>query len=256
MWFSVVGTGTGLRATTEDPITDFKPLIYVLTGECIELNCVAVTTSYDVRSVAWMSVQDELYYLLVGHNVVLSASGYIGLSVEMFDPIANDSCETALNVPLNGFDVFGSVMDATADLIEVPCGLSDHSEGSPGVWYTVRGSGNLFVAPIYLLIGHRSELSVIVFRGSCEVLSCVTDYSGPFAFRDPVLSWESVVGANYFVLVRIDHPSINFTLTIEEVDPPPNDFCLDAIGPLPPSANVTGYRKRNGCINLPRQYQF
>jgi hypothetical protein len=76
------------------------------------------------------------------------------------------------------------------------------------MWYKVVGDGSCFTASI----SSDFETLVAVFGGECEGLRCLgqAEY-----YREPGLSWETLSGLSYYVLVSGYGSSGSFVLDIE-----------------------------------------
>jgi hypothetical protein len=123
--------------------------------------------------------------------------------MQEFVPIMNDVCKNAIGpIPSNGLMVFGSTMNAMAEPLSEPCFNSHFSEGDPGVWYTVHGTGNKFTALFDYVDDFESGLSIYLFNGSCEALSCLMEYnSSSFDSSSfPFLTWQTIPDKDYFFL--------------------------------------------------------
>ena len=117
--------------------------------------------------------------------------------------------------------VQGTLVGASLDTGVPTCGVS--SITSPGVWYTVYGTGGRMRA-FFNEFGEETDFDarVSVFRGSCSSLECVD--------QDDTLRWDSTAGELYSMLVHgADGSSGNFGLFVDLG----NEFCTDVVNPLP-----------------------
>jgi hypothetical protein len=117
--------------------------------------------------------------------------------------------------------VQGTLIGASLDTGVPTCG--DSSITSPGVWYTVYGTGGRMRA-FFNEFGEETDFDarVSVFRGSCSSLECVE--------QDESLRWNSTAGELYSMLVYgADGSSGNFGLFVDLG----NEFCTDVVNPLP-----------------------
>ena len=142
--------------------------------------------------------------VVAGEQYLIRLGGYGGatgtgtLNVGCLVPECTDP--TALDVPstttgstnlasgVSGFDGAAACVDATA-------------QSSPGVWYTVTGTGNTITASTCDMADFDTELSV--WCSDCADLTCVAgndDFNGCNDSTSQV-SWCSQDGATYRILV-------------------------------------------------------
>lgn len=98
LWYKVVGTGTGLMASTCGPATDFDTVISVYSGSCGDLRCVAndddsdSCEGYGHSTVDWFGEEGVVYQIRVhGYD---NNRGNFGLAVQETG-IAEDACAFA-----------------------------------------------------------------------------------------------------------------------------------------------------------------
>ncbi|MCX5690239.1 MAG: hypothetical protein NTV94_10745 [Planctomycetota bacterium] len=113
----------------------------------------------------------------------------------------NDDCSNPKIVAPNGVPLRGYTVNALADSSAPNC-FGQGSPLSPGVWYSVAGTGNRMTARTCLT---RSSFDTVIHvycaEGGCAGLSCVAasnDDCGRFSSA----SWCSELGATYLVLVK------------------------------------------------------
>jgi hypothetical protein len=127
--------------------------------------------------------------------------------------------------------VMGTLMGASPDPGAPTCGdsnITSSSITSPGVWYTVFGTGGRLQA-FFNEFETDFDARVSVFRGSCSSLECVE--------LDDSLRWESIAGERYSILVSsADERSGKFGLFVDAE----NDICNDVINPLPTDGSFFG----------------
>jgi hypothetical protein len=122
--------------------------------------------------------------------------------------------------------VQGTLMGASLDIGVPTCGVS--SITSPGVWYTVYGTGGRMRA-FFNEFGEETDFDarVSVFRGSCSSLECVD--------QDDSLRWDSTAGELYSMLVYgADGSSGDFGLFVDLG----NEFCTDVVNPVPTNETI------------------
>jgi hypothetical protein len=211
----------------------------------------------------------ETYFIFV-HGATADATGSFELSVTK-RPII-DTCEggTTLNALFAGqfnfnstidntttSTVMGTLMGASPDPGAPTCG--DSNITSPGVWYTVFGTGGRLQA-LFNEFETDFNASVSVYQGSsCSSLECVElDVSSQY--------WVSIPGELYYILVSsADERSGDFGLLIDLG----NGACEDVINPLPTNGSfvfgqVTGIGPTNAsstdglpmCQEEPFSYPF
>lgn len=114
-------------------------------------------------------------------------------------PPPNDTCGGAIAVACNSV-VSGSTANGATD-IDAPgtCGTSLNT--SPGVWYSVVGTGGTMSAS---LCGAPYDSKIGVFEGPCGALNCVVGEDDDFTVcggNDPSVEWASTLGVTYYVYV-------------------------------------------------------
>jgi hypothetical protein len=122
--------------------------------------------------------------------------------------------------------VQGTLIGASPETGVPTCG--DSSITSPGVWYTVYGTGGRMRA-FFNEFGEETDFDarVSIFRGSCSSLECVE--------QDDSLLWDSTAGELYYMLVHgADGSSGNFGLFVDLG----NEFCTDVVNPLPTNETI------------------
>lgn len=118
----------------------------------------------------------------------------------------NDLCQDAEHIPSVPGSVFGTTLFATTDSFDYDC--PDAIISSPGVWYTVTGTGNTMTASFCdgsIPVDQASKLSV--FCGpDCSQLFCVNSFTisaSDGCLSDPQsVSWCSRPGETYWILVH------------------------------------------------------
>jgi hypothetical protein len=140
-------------------------------------------------------------------------------AVARLDPLRGGQYSNVDNTTLS--TVQGTLVGASLDTAVLPtCGVS--AVTTPGVWYTVFGTGGRMLA-FFNEFGETDFLDarVSVFRGSCSSLECVE--------QDDSLRWNSIAGELYSIFVHGgDGSSGNFGLFIDAG----NEFCTDVVNPL------------------------
>jgi hypothetical protein len=220
-------------------VTDFPARIDVTSGDCGDQRCVSVRDAdcegLGYQSV-WKSRLDTVYNLGVFKDNLTSGMVF-GLSVESFEPVANDKCDSPLPISGDGTPIAGSTLDATIDFNVPDCQTSDISQPQPGVWYLVVGSGEKMIASTCNNVTNfATEISIYLASDACDTtLTCVTTSRKQFCgdFKAAVF-WESVLDQQYLVYVTgSDYgvvPNIGlFELSISNFVTEANDLCIDAV---------------------------
>ena len=122
---------------------------------------------------------------------------FISQSKELGRVIApNDLCANAAPLSLN-VPTAGSTTDATVDPnAGANCGTSITS---PGVWYSIDGTGNTMTASLCNGTSYDSKISV--FCGSCSSPTCIAGNDDACSVQSRV-SWCSEAGSTYLILVH------------------------------------------------------
>jgi hypothetical protein len=114
----------------------------------------------------------------------------------------NDLCDDA--IPMNCGDiVYGQNSNggtSAGDPIAVCGGMT--SAGINGIWYRTTGTGDYF--RVSTCNGTTFNTKVAVYSGSCGTLTCVAsndDFAGCGSGLQSQVSWQSVSGTDYFILV-------------------------------------------------------
>ena len=226
VWYSVIGTGKELVASTCSKFTDFNSRVSVFTGTCGDRTCVERSKvnfgcGEKGSSVRWLSVDGDLYHILVS-----------GIDFEEFGNFAltigeeNDICEGAMGpLPIDTATVVGSTLQATIDNVDV-CETSPIK--SPGVWYSVVGTGVNLTAMTW-----NSEFmsQITVYRGQCGKLECVTGIDSIRSSNKSALTWASLEGEVYFILIRLNSGTFGLRIATESTEYG-HFLCEDAVGPL------------------------
>ncbi|KAG7346726.1 hypothetical protein IV203_005795 [Nitzschia inconspicua] len=167
------------------------------------------------------------------------------------EPLSNDDCINALPLteeePVSSTTTGGTM----ADPLEISfrqCGGQTFDAGTPGVWFTIDGTGAMLKATTCQSETNNdnggaestessSSHRISVHNGEdCDSLICLD--SGLEQDSDCTIAgssfveWQSVVGQQYYILVH--DPSVSqsggdFVLTVKDITAPPvNDLCENA----------------------------
>jgi hypothetical protein len=224
VWYSVLGAGRDLTASTCHGNANFASEVIVFSGKsCNQLDRVDVVVSpCGIReAVTWPSIKDALYYIKIeksGEDEV--TSGAFVWTVEEV-PI-NDGCLSAIGpLPVDGTGRVGSTRSATLDSVD-SCG--DVSLG-PGLWYFVIGTGDVVTAST--CSGFTDfETHISVYAGGCGSLQCAEKQSHKSCGSQSTVKWASREGERYYILVHgateNERGTFQLAITME------NDFCVGA----------------------------
>ena len=255
IWYTVQATTNSsfLTATTCTPETTFDTSMSVFVGDdCSDLKCVGFNDDVvaggecgEKSTLTWPAELGETYYMLIG-GFRASSVGTFGLQVQE-DPSGmpsppNDVCENAIASLDSGriFLVEGSLLGANSNqLVSTACeNVPGYTipESASSVWYYLRGTGNMIevstCTDVFVL---DTQISVLM-GDNCTEFTCVggNDDDAACDGGASTFSWETELGQLYYVVVHADPSSPdfglgNFALTVEEIVPPDNDLCEDAI---------------------------
>jgi hypothetical protein len=117
----------------------------------------------------------------------------------------NDLCVDAIELtcPQGGGTDFalGSTVDATF----TDQGTCDTSHTAPEVWYTVAGNGGE-ISVTTCAESTNYDTKITVWSGDCAAPVCVAgnddDFECSFNVRHSTVTWPSVVGVDYFIMVH------------------------------------------------------
>lgn len=139
----------------------------------------------------------------------------------------NDLCEDAVPIEC-GQTLSGTTVGATTDDAVAPtCGTL---VTSPGVWYSITGTGGMMTASVCDAADFDSKISI--YTGPCDNLTCVdgNDDAPGCTGNTSEISWASMAGTNYYILVHGfagQTGDFDLSITCEQVGPP-NDDCDNA----------------------------
>lgn len=272
VWYSVIGTGNTLVASTCSSVLNFDSGIYVFTGKCGTLECVAFGRSgfsacgdlFDGGSKARFrtDVGVEYFILVTGSNA--SAAGDFALSLFNTVPPPNNVCSDAIAITPDSGRVTGSLTNATKFF-----GLDSACAYDPtalSIWYSVIGTGEILaISTCSRRLNFDSAISVS--SGSCGNHVCITYNANNIVYCEgtthPVVSLtlRTEIGVEYLIAVEaLNFPSqADCDLTVSTVQVPVNDECQGATviqpdtGPIAGSiTNATGFFDINStcCGNI------
>eukprot|EP00339_Tiarina_fusa_P012669 CAMPEP_0117085010 /NCGR_PEP_ID=MMETSP0472-20121206/59804_1 /TAXON_ID=693140 ORGANISM="Tiarina fusus, Strain LIS" /NCGR_SAMPLE_ID=MMETSP0472 /ASSEMBLY_ACC=CAM_ASM_000603 /LENGTH=2345 /DNA_ID=CAMNT_0004814179 /DNA_START=233 /DNA_END=7270 /DNA_ORIENTATION=- len=244
VWYYIdVNEDSGLTASTCSPSTSIYGAVRVFGGSCDSLSCVAAPTREDYScgseypgSIAtWFGEAGQRYFVLVADYA--ESGGDFGLTISTFEPIENDMCEGAFRLAVDIVEQ-GTLDGSTAFGEYNATGSCGYYYSQPGVWYEIEGIGG----PMRVsACAFDTDLSLSVHNGPCDDLGClaVGNYNNRCTmYAGSSVTWNSVAGEVYYILVQSYQHSGTFELSVEEVFPPDNDECSAAVGPIQADAGV------------------
>ena len=267
-WFSVQGTGKGVRAHICQGDEDTQARVRVLEGhsQCSDLTCKVDTRDTPgvnicnpgerSTTVSWRSDSSKVYYVQVDPaDDSVSASGRPSyrLLLEEFST-THDSCNDAVRLVPPGIDkISGTTGNATRTGNRPSCaGDGDESADTAGVWYQLVGSGTAIRTSV-CDNSNPSPVSLEVFEKSCESLGCV-DAMHVLGRSPCKVEWISETGAMYYLFVSSEGANnVDFQLSVSDYQQiAPNDLCEDAIELVPNESNLvfgsTASARRNDAV--------
>jgi len=188
----------------------------------------SVDPSMDYSGCPILPVQDSVWWM----NDVAS-------EIAAFRPVANDVCENAETLVIDGNWVYGSTECATLDNVNACGGVSVIT---PGIWFTVIGNGAWLKVTTCRGTDNPDNFDseVTVWSGACNNLVCVggnqvdeTDKCD----NEAGFTWLSTNGVRYYILVSGTHPDDFNSFPILVYQPPLNNYCrraepLEINGPI------------------------
>jgi len=237
VWYSIVGTGASITASTCG--SGFDTQIAIYSGTCGALACVAGNDdACGLQStVTWSSAIGTTYYIYVDGFATAAGTFTLALTcVTPPPPPTNDDCATAIELACNT-TVSGSTVAAAADTAPTCDGVTVTSRG---VWYTFTGSSRI-VNLNTCGSGYDTKLSV--YSGSCGNLTCVAA-NDDFCGLQSSVSFVPHQGVQYYVLVH-GFGTATGSFTLE----------YDCENPLPRSPGVTPVVDRTGISLFPNPAQ-
>lgn len=238
IWYDYVSSCSGIltAGTCGDANFDTRVAVYdgcscpVSDAELLTCNddatgCGGATSEAVVNGVS----EGNCYKIRVGATGDVRGSGSLTVTC-----MGNDLCASADPISA-GSNVPGSTRNtALNDGIGPDCGLG--FVDSPGVWYSVVGTGNLMTAS---LPSASYDTRLTVYQGGCAALTCLGDADNVGDTQESV-SWCSTSGVPYLILVHgAGGASGTFTLDMADTS------CDDA------NACTTNGCSAGACVNNP-----
>lgn len=148
-------------------------------------------------------------------------------SLKNVAPPENDICSNAIEVTPDGQLITGKTAGATYEVFNDPCGVFSTS---PGVWYTVLGTGDVMRANTCDSITNFDTF-ISVYSGDCRSLECVATDDDGCGSVSSLITWVSEPTVTYYIHVQGYNAQIkdDFGLTLSSFQPATNDRCDGAI---------------------------
>jgi hypothetical protein len=206
VWYSVVGTGDTIVATTCSYETYVGTIIDVFSGpdSCEDLECVAATASdcaagYVGGTVSWPSDPGVSYHLRVA---TVDFEDQFELVVWDVPPAENTAC--IASVAATFVDALGITMDLSDQLETDTCG----EIGTPGLWYQVTAVEDGIMRASTISNNTSIDTAITVMIGSdCDTLTCVksvNQYESNVGYPEigVFVDWNVTLSETYFVYIR------------------------------------------------------
>lgn len=237
VWAIVRGTGNIMSLSTCHPRTNFQTFMLVYSGcltACGSQNGgtngveVPFCESALATQILVQSTLDTLYYVFLSGDGV----GDFGLTVTDFARPANDACEDAIPILVNGDRIAGTTVNAT---INGYCPDRFSIPQARGVWYRTIGTGNIVTFSTChpeTTYGTSIRVSVGSCGGTCpgnvdtgvDIVPCDNEFGS-------TLTFQTTQDTVYYIFVfsTITANTGNFTLSVVDYQRPPNDVCVEPI---------------------------
>lgn len=228
VWFNYTATCTGILTVSTCNQADFDTRIAVYGDNTATCTCPTSNTTLLAcddnaagcggTSRLTLNVnQGSCYKIRVGGaGVGVNGTGDLTITC-----VGNDTCAAAQAAGTPSTTA-GATVGATTDSGLPTCGPA---QTSPGVWFTVNGTGGLMTASLCSAASYDTRLTV--FQGNCGTLTCVANANDTCGNRESI-SWCSSAGAVYKVLVSGNSGlSGTFTLSISSQSCNDNNACTN-----------------------------
>ncbi len=250
VWYDYTASCTGILTLSTCNDADFDTRLAVYgnnTASCVcpvdnsvlmECNDNATGCTGGTSEVVLPTVTQGICYKL---RVGGSGVGQEGIGDITITCVGNDTCGTAptLSVPSA---TGGATLNALPDAGLPACGAAFDS---PGVWYSIIGTGGLMTAS--LCGGASYDSRVTVFEGACGSLSCVDNANDTCASQESA-SWCSTTGVPYKIMVSgVGGQEGVFTLNVSSAGCDDNNGCTDDSCNVDRCENTLNYDQAQFC---------
>jgi hypothetical protein len=209
VWFKFTAAQTSsiIQATGQGA---YDMAIVAYSGSCVTttfINCINNSGAGQTETLVLNGLTIGQPYFLRIYDFAAGVPVNANISICVVNVIpppvpSNDLCDDA--IPLNCGDIaFGQNSNggtSAGDPVAVCGGMT--VSGINGIWYRATGTGDYF--RVSTCNGTTFNTKVAVYSGSCGTLNCVAsndDFSGCGSGLQSQVSWQSVSGTDYFILV-------------------------------------------------------
>jgi hypothetical protein len=232
LWYSLNGTGERFyaRLFPDCSIVPSAALLTVFMGSSYTLNvtnydCALLSRELcsDIRSVFYTQPGIP-YYVLIASPVPTQT---VNFSIFVDPPIPNESCSNPTSISI-GATVY--VNFTFANTVGKGSNYYTCSADTPGLWYTLVGTGERLVGQLGQTCNTSQFTFMIIFTGNCDgsfpPFQCIASSSNlcngrPFFF-------DTELGTTYYVVIgsNVSDVIVDFSFV---VGPTTNDFCRTAL---------------------------
>ena len=209
VWFKFTAAQTSsiIQATGQGA---YDMAITAYSGSCVTttfLDCINNTGPGQTETLTLNGLTIGQTYFLRVYDFAAGVPVNANISICVVNVIpppvpTNDLCDDA--IPMNCGDiVFGQNSNggtSGGDPVAVCGGMT--TAGINGIWYRTTGNGDYF--RVSTCNGTTFNTKVAVYSGSCGTITCVAsndDFTGCGSGQQSQVSWQSVSGTDYFILV-------------------------------------------------------
>lgn len=246
VWFDYTASCSGILVTSTcgDASFDTRVAVYstcacpASDAELIDCNDNALGCAGNTsEAIADGVVAGNCYKIRAG-----ATGDLVGIGDLTTQCIGNDTCQAATSMVV-GAGVSGNTQYVNADdAIGPECGLG--LPDSPGMWYTVPGTGRLMNAT---LTGATHDSRLTVYQGGCGSLTCVDDADN-IGGSGEIASWCSSTGTTYHILVHgSGGDSGPFTLTVGDQSCSDSNMCTNDTCVVDACVNTPNYDTTSLC---------
>jgi hypothetical protein len=205
--FTAAQTSTIIQATGQGA---YDMVMAAYSGSCVTttfIDCINNTGAGQTETLVLSGLSIGQTYFLRVYDFAAGVPSNANISICVVNVIpppvpTNDLCDDA--IALNCGDIaYGQNSNggtSGGDPVAVCGGMT--TSGINGIWYRTTGNGDYF--RVSTCNGSTFNTKVAVYSGSCGTLNCVAsndDFSGCGNGTQSQVSWQSVNGTDYFILV-------------------------------------------------------
>jgi hypothetical protein len=195
VWWSFIGTGTKIRASSCDDSTAIKVKMSVFTGSCDALRCVTGGDAPDFEcptsdgstlntlatAIEFDTFANQTYYVLVQNAG--SESGIVWVKFGPPNLPQSNNCVDAIGpVPRDNTMVLATSIEATLDVVEAGSCGADHVY--PGVWFQFMGTGKSVTVSACAETNYDGFTFSVYHAPDCDQLVCESTASGTSISND------------------------------------------------------------------------